>query len=441
MAENTTTLIKFLGEEGTQAFVENVKDLLSNKANTSHTHTAEDIGADERGSAVNALSLANQYTNEQLSTIVTGDIIVKESEHSSTADSATNADSAINAENAIKAIQDGNGNVIIDTYETKTDASAKLTEAKTYADTVASNVKSDLLNGAGTAYDTLKELGDLIDDNTDAIDALELVASGKADKTHSHAISEITNLQTQLDNKQAKITGAATSVLYTNLTSGKVLCSSSNGKVVASSIDSATLNSVDFNHFLGTTSKVQTQLDNKADATHSHEIADVTGLQTALDGKASASHGTHVSFDATNKPKMDGTAAFGTSSKVARADHVHPTDTSRASQADLDALETVVAGKAASSHSHSTATTSAAGFMSTDMVTKLNGIAAGANKTTVDSSLSTTSTNPVQNKVVNSAITANTNSISTHTNQISALQTAVNDIQEITSEEVQGWFA
>lgn len=213
-----------------------------------------------------------------------------------------------------------------------------------------------------------------------------------------------------------------------------------------STTTAATPNSVKSAYDLANTANTaaiaaQSTADGKADASHSHEIADVTGLQTALDGKASSSHGTHVSFDATNKPKMDGTAAFGTSSKVARADHVHPTDTSRASQTDLDALETVVSGKADSGHTHSAATTSAAGFMSTDMVTKLNGIAAGANKTTVDSSLSTTSTNPVQNKVVNSAITANTNSISTHTSQISALQTAINDIQEITSEEVQSWFA
>ena len=47
-------------------------------------------------------------------------------------------------------------------------------------------VKDDLLNGAGAAYDTLKELGDLIDDNTDAIDALEAVATGKADAAHKH---------------------------------------------------------------------------------------------------------------------------------------------------------------------------------------------------------------------------------------------------------------
>lgn len=50
------------------------------------------------------------------------------------------------------------------------------------------------------------------------------------------------------------------------------------------------------------------------------------------------------------------------------------------------------------------ASTSAAGLMTAAMVTKLNGIAEGANKITVDSAMSTTSTNPVQNKVVNTAL-------------------------------------
>ena len=50
------------------------------------------------------------------------------------------------------------------------------------------------------------------------------------------------------------------------------------------------------------------------------------------------------------------------------------------------------------------ATTSANGLMSSTDKVKLNGIATGANKTTVDSALSSTSTNPVQNKVVKSQV-------------------------------------
>ena len=50
------------------------------------------------------------------------------------------------------------------------------------------------------------------------------------------------------------------------------------------------------------------------------------------------------------------------------------------------------------------ATTSTAGLMSSADKTKLDGIATGANKTTVDTALSTSSTNPVRNSVVTNAL-------------------------------------
>ena len=53
---------------------------------------------------------------------------------------------------------------------------------------------------------------------------------------------------------------------------------------------------------------------------------------------------------------------------------------------------------------YSVATQSADGLMSAADKKKLEGIADGANKITVDSALSSTSTNPVQNKVINSAL-------------------------------------
>lgn len=45
----------------------------------------------------------------------------------------------------------------------------------------------------------------------------------------------------------------------------------------------------------------------------------------------------------------------------------------------ISSMDTAINGKAASNHTHSNATTSAAGFMTGAMVTKLNGIATGAN--------------------------------------------------------------
>ena len=151
--------------------------------------------------------------------LTNGEIIVKQAEESN---HAISADSSISSDSSLKSTQDSNGNIIIDTYETKTDASLKLQDAKTYADSVsttaANTVKNDLLNGAGDAYDTLKELGDLIDDNVDAIEALKKIASSKADSDHTHTVENISdltvsadelnnldgivsNVQSQLDNK------------------------------------------------------------------------------------------------------------------------------------------------------------------------------------------------------------------------------------------------
>ncbi len=59
---------------------------------------------------------------------------------------------------------------------------------------------------------------------------------------------------------------------------------------------------------------------------------------------------------------------------------------------------------AAKDTTYSDVTTSAHGLMSAADKTKLDTIATGANKTVVDSALSSTSTNPVQNNIVNSAL-------------------------------------
>ncbi len=69
-------------------------------------------------------------------------------------------------------------------------------------------------------------------------------------------------------------------------------------------------------------------------------------------------------------------------------------------QDDIDGLATALSGKAPSNHSHSTATQSTAGFISASDKKKLDGVATGANKTTVDSTVDETSTNPVQTKAM-----------------------------------------
>lgn len=162
--------------------------------------------------------------------------------------------------------------------------------------------------------------------------------------------------------------------------------------------------------------------------------------------------------------KMNGTQSAGSSDYIARADHVHPTDTSRAASnhshgslvndgalnSDITSVNKVavtdatnklktisklpldkvthqdISGKANVNHSHASASSSANGFLSKEDKSKLDGIATEANKTVVDSSLSSSSTNPVQNKIVTNALNGKANSSHSHSiSNITNLQSAL----------------
>ena len=174
-------------------------------------------------------------------------------------------------------------------------------------------------------------------------------------------------------------------------------------------------------------------INNKADKNHNHDDRYYT--ESEIDGKVAELI----------------SAIEGAKNDTAEKDAVVLYEAQKginAVQTNLDALAQTVAGKADSGHGHDVATTSANGFMTADMVVKLNSVADGANKTIVDEALSSTSTNPVQNKTVNSvistlttAVSANTNSIDAHNTAITNLQTAIGEIREITSAEIQALFS
>lgn len=167
--------------------------------------------------------------------------------------------------------------------------------------------------------------------------------------------------------------------------------------------------------------------------------------------------------------KMNGTQSAGSSDYIARADHVHPTDTSRAASnhshgslvndgalnSDITSVNKVavtdatnklktisklpldkvthqdISGKANVNHSHNSASSSANGFLSKEDKSKLDGIATEANKTVVDSSLSSSSTNPVQNKIVTNALNGKANSSHSHSiSNITNLQSALDSKSE-----------
>lgn len=66
------------------------------------------------------------------------------------------------------------------------------------------------------------------------------------------------SIQTQLNGKQATVTGGATSILSSNLTASRALVSDASGKVAVSSVTSTQLG-----YLSGVTSAIQTQLNNK----------------------------------------------------------------------------------------------------------------------------------------------------------------------------------
>lgn len=111
-----------------------------------------------------------------------------------------------------------------------------------------------------------------------------------------------------------------------------------------------------------------------ANASHGHAIADVTGLQTALDAKAST---TYVDDSVSNLLNNSSSAV----------DSIFELRDAMENNADaIEALETIAGGKAAADHTHGVATTSAAGFQSATDKAKLDGIAANANNYTHPSS-------------------------------------------------------
>lgn len=164
-------------------------------------------------------------------------------------------------------------------------------------------------------------------------------------------------------------------------------------------------------HTIANITGLQSALNGKASSSHSHSISNITGLQNALDAKASASHIHTPATSASNgfmsssdKTKLDGISNNATETYV--TDGLSSTSSTIALSANQGRLlKGMIDAKAPSNHTHTNATTSSAGFMSTDDKSKLDGIAANANRTLVTDSLTSTSTTSAlsanQGKVLN----------------------------------------
>lgn len=121
-------------------------------------------------------------------------------------------------------------------------------------------------------------------------------------------------------------------------------------------------------------------------------------VKAALDGKASTAVATQTAnglMSAKDKTKLDGIAEGANKTTV--IDAIDPLSHNPVSSAALFEALSNKAGR-------TEATEHAAGLMSAVDKTKLDGIETGANKTVVDAALDASSTNPVQNKAVKTAL-------------------------------------
>ena len=112
-----------------------------------------------------------------------------------------------------------------------------------------------------------------------AAKTLNITASevGAAASSHTHSISNITNLQTTLDGKAASShTHSASQV--TGLTASRALVSDSSGHPAVSAVTSTELGYLD-----GVTSRIQTQLNGKAASSHTHAISALSDLNSGWD--------------------------------------------------------------------------------------------------------------------------------------------------------------
>jgi len=97
------------------------------------------------------------------------------------------------------------------------------------------------------------------------------IGAGTVDNTELGYLNGVTSsVQTQIDSKQATITGGATTITSSDLTASRALTSNGSGKVAVSSVTSTELGYVS-----GVTSAIQTQLDAKQPT--------ITGSATTID--------------------------------------------------------------------------------------------------------------------------------------------------------------
>ena len=330
-----------------------VDEAVSNKANSSHTHTIANVSGlqnaldaksdsthnhnnsyDTLGAANSALTAAKSYVDELIEDEVTNRNSAIATAKSSAISTAA-SDATTKANNALASAKTYTDEAI--------DALSETVSTKASASTLTShtgNTTVHITSAERTNWNAAKTHADSAHAPTTNATQTTAGLMSKADKIKLDGIAEGANNYT-LPSAGTSLGGVKTGgdvtissgVITVNDDSHNHIISNIDG--LQSALDGKATSSHNHDGVYYTETEIDTLLEGKANASHTHTIANITNLQSTLDGKAAASHGTHVSYS-TTAPVMDGSASVGTASTVARSDHKHPTDTSRAAQTSLD---------------------------------------------------------------------------------------------------------
>ena len=168
-------------------------------------------------------------------------------------------------------------------------AAAAAIDATKIGGGAVSNLEFSYLDGVTSAIQTQIDAkqatitGSATTIDTESLTASRAVISNSSSKiavsattdTELGYVSGVTSaIQTQIDSKQATITGGATTITSSDLTASRALASNSSGKVAVSTVTSTELGYVS-----GVTSAIQTQIGTKLTA--SNNLSDVSSTSTA----------------------------------------------------------------------------------------------------------------------------------------------------------------
>lgn len=277
-----------------------------------------------------------------------------------------------------------------------------LSSAKSYTDTKISN----LINGAPETMDTLKEVSDAISEHESVVEALNAAIGNKAENSVLQSHTSDSDIHVTLDDKTNWNDANSKKHSHDN----KSILDTITDALIKTWNDAVTHISDKVKHITSDERTLWNTVSDKVDIVEGKGLStnDFTGkLKSNYDTAYTHSQSEHAPIDAEKNIivsiKKNGNAITPDNTRAVNISV--PTKTS-----DLDNDS----GYVTENTTYDKATQSSDGLFSKEDKKKLDGISTNANSTTVDSALSSTSVNPVQNKVINSALNGKAASSHTH---------------------------